>query len=95
LEIERILGEYLPPRKIADQAKPTGVKKLVAVESAPAAPIELAPAGSPSPELGGIPRHSDGAFPPTVKNSTDIQPSSYTESSALESTTSKKARLCI
>jgi hypothetical protein len=30
-EIESIIAEYVPPRKIFDQAKPTLVKKLVAV----------------------------------------------------------------
>jgi hypothetical protein len=69
-EIERILAEYLPPRKVADQAKPTVVKKLVAVESAPAAASSSGAAGALAPELGEIPRHSDGSFPPTVKNST-------------------------
>jgi len=69
-EIERIVAEYEPPRRIVDQAKPTLVKKLVAVERAPAGAGSKGAAGAPASELGEITRHSDGSNDPTVKIST-------------------------
>jgi hypothetical protein len=69
-EIERIMAEYVPPRRINDQAKPTLVKKLVAVERAPAARDQDAPPGAPPDEVGEMPRHSDGSTDPTVNMST-------------------------
>jgi len=57
-EIERIMADYVPPRKIFDQAKPTLVKKLVAVDRGPAL------------EMGEKTRHSDGSKDPTDKIST-------------------------
>jgi hypothetical protein len=72
-EIQPILVEYRPPRKVADQAKPTVVKRLVAVEGAPAGAISSGAAGAGSSKLGEIPRHCEGVFHPTVKNSTPGQ----------------------
>jgi hypothetical protein len=69
-EIERIMAEYVPPRRINDQAKPTLVKKRVAVERAPTARDEDAPPGAPPGEVGEMTRHSDGSKDPTVNMST-------------------------
>jgi hypothetical protein len=69
-EIERIMAEYMPARKIFDQAKPTLVKKFVAVESAPARATLTSAGGAPVPNMGEMPRHSDGANDPADKIST-------------------------
>jgi len=69
-EIERIMAEYLPPRKIFDQAKPTLVKKLVTVERAPGGASSKSAAGALALEVGETTRHSDGAKDPSDKIST-------------------------
>ena len=69
-EIDRIMAEYVPPRKIIDQAKPTLVKKLVIVEGAPAGASSKSAAGAPALQLGEMTRHSDGANGPSDKTST-------------------------
>ena len=69
-EIDRILAEYVPPRKIIDQAKPTLVKKLVVVEGAPACASSKSAAGERPQELGKMTRHSDGSINPGDKIST-------------------------
>jgi 5-methylcytosine-specific restriction endonuclease McrA len=61
-EIDRIMAEYEPPRKIIDQAKPTLVKKLVVVEGAPASARQQ--------ELVKMTRHSDGSNSPSDNIST-------------------------
>jgi hypothetical protein len=79
-QIERLLAGYQIPRRIADQARPTMVKKLVRVERAPAGilpggPGEAHPAANMEvdveslretrpEELGEMPRHCDGANAP-------------------------------
>jgi len=65
-EIEMVMAEYVSARKTKDQAKPALVKKLVAIESAPAGASSCSAAGAPPPELGEIPRHCEGANDPTV-----------------------------
>jgi len=69
-EIERIMAEYEPPRKVVDHAKPTLVKKLIVVERAPAGASPKSAAGAHTLQLGEMPRHSDGANDPAVNQST-------------------------
>jgi len=69
-EIDMILTDYMPPRKIFDQAKPTLVKKLVAVERAPGGASSKSAAGALDLELGKMTRHSDGSKDPVGENST-------------------------
>jgi hypothetical protein len=56
-EIYVVMAEYMPPRKIFDQAKPTLVKKLVAVERAPGGASPKSAAGALDLELGKMTRH--------------------------------------
>jgi hypothetical protein len=53
-EIDIILAEYVRPRKIFDQAKPTLVKKLVAVEGAPDGASSKSVAGALPLDMGQI-----------------------------------------
>ena len=69
-EIERIMAEYLPARTIIDQAKPTLVKKLVAVESVPPRASSDRAADASASQLGDLTRHSDGSNAPTIEMST-------------------------
>ncbi len=64
-QIDRLLAGYQIPRRIADQARPTMVKKLVRVEHAPAGNRAGVPGGTQPVDVGEMPRHSDGAFHPT------------------------------
>jgi len=69
-EIERIMADYVPPRKIFDQAKPTLVKRRVVVECALGGASSKSAAGTLDLELGKMNRHSDGAKDPGDKIST-------------------------
>jgi hypothetical protein len=69
-EIDRIMAEYVPPRKIIDQAKPTLIKKMVAVDSAPVRASSNSAAGAPALELGKMTRHCDGSKDPSDDIST-------------------------
>ncbi len=79
-EIDQVLSGYQIPRRIADQARPTMVKKLVRVERAPAGTLSGGP-GEAHPaanievdieslretrpeELGEMPRHCGGVNAP-------------------------------
>jgi len=65
-----VMAEYVPPRKIFDQAKPTLVKKLVAVERAPGGASSTSAAGALDLKLGETTRHCDGLNDPGDKIST-------------------------
>jgi hypothetical protein len=69
-EIDKVMAEYVPPRKIFDQAKPTVVRRLVAVERAPDGAPSKGAAGPLALEVGEKTRHSDGSKDPSDEIST-------------------------
>jgi 5-methylcytosine-specific restriction endonuclease McrA len=68
--IEHVLAEYRAPRHLMDRVKPTMVKKIVPVESAPSRAIEKGAGTAQAEELGHITRHCDESYAPTDENST-------------------------
>jgi hypothetical protein len=68
--IEGVLAEYRAPRHLMDQVKPTMVKKIVPVESAPSRATEKGAGTARAEELGEMTRHSGGKNNPTDENST-------------------------
>jgi 5-methylcytosine-specific restriction endonuclease McrA len=68
--IEQVLAEYRAPRHLMDQVKPTMVKKIVPVESAPSRATQKGAGTACAPELGEMTRHCDGSNNPTDESST-------------------------
>ncbi|MGD8415078.1 MAG: HNH endonuclease signature motif containing protein [Candidatus Latescibacterota bacterium] len=70
-EIEHIIGEYVPPRVIFDQARPTLVQKVSPVQRAlTGGSLKAAGKRAGNSELGEMTRHCDGSNSPTDKIST-------------------------
>lgn len=68
--IEQILADYRAPRHLMDQVRPTMVRKIVPVESAPSRTRPDGAGTAREPVLGEMTRHSDGSKNPADETST-------------------------